>query len=527
MNVLWRMASGTSQDSSWRTPAMRTPTPVRAAFALLLMSLTAWLRAGSLDWKIRNVSVKPAPTVEGPVTIECQWRATVDEHFQWTKPFHWSGMFLVDGNGIHTFNVTYAPNNVNYMPPNDQDWQVGLNSKTDYDFGGTATNEFNGTSEHMISLGAGTHKVGCTIAVSGETGESTNRKGNNTKEITIEVKPINKVAPAQWPTRNPTVSISGRNAAPQASAGKIVLPRPTLSLTLPTTSFDQTCADPTQIATVNVGIHSDMPLAAYQGTLVVEDLKGGLSTAQVLLPAIGANATVPMTVKLATTVPPSSLVGEHSLNVLLKPNDVGGKPSFNAANSAGTGLVFPSGYCPSARFNPPPSGPGDGGTLALPGSKGRGAGLMVPTPTAHSIAGRPPNARARATTPVIPKLEMPPPGIPGFTPVPVLSSSTSPVPSSTTPADARPGTASSRSGALGPPGSRAGGTPHVFRPGERLALQDGRSLSRDGPILVLRDPRGAVLRSFPPGAEVFVGNTGDVTVHFEGLSEPLGALKVR
>jgi len=483
----------------------------------------------SLDWRIQHLSTKSDVVYEGPVTVECEWTAGIAKSGTWNKPIQWQGIVTVDGQSVRLFDRSYAPNQVSYIQPGSNEYKNEAQKKLDeaagYDFTkGTATNEFDGAIETSVSVPKGAHKIGCMVAMSGsDTHESSTQAGNNKKEIEVDVQPLKQVAPGDFPSSKPpaVASNSQRNAAPQGSVGKVVLSRPTLSLTLPTTSFDQTCADPTQIATVSVGIHSDMPLAAYQGTIVVQDPNGQLNTAESLLPAIGANATIPMTVKLATTVPPSSLVGEHALNVVLNAKDAGGKPSFHAANSVTAGLAFPSGYCPSARMNPPPKAPGEGpsGPAALPESKGRGSGLMVTTPTAHSVAGRPANEKSKATTPVIPALKLPDPGLPDVHTPSLPLSAPSGSEKRTTAGPSSPSGAADRRSAT------PSGAPRVLRPGESLGLQDGRSLVKRGASLVLLGPRGDLLRTFPPDAEVFVGASGEVSVRTGISGEPLGLAK--
>jgi len=469
---------------------MRRPTLGSIAVAPLAFLWAAPALAVSLDWKIRSIYVKPQPMVEGPLTIGCQWRATVDHWFKWTKPVQWSGMFLVDGQSVDTFNVLYDPNNHIYMPPQDQDASTPIEAVFGgyQDYAGTATNEFNGTAEHTVTLTAGSHKVGCAIAVAGETGEASDRKGNNTKVVTIEVQPINKLSPAEFPTYKPpsTGRIGDRDKAPQSAVKNVSLPRPKLTMSVNSPTYDASCKDPYNIANVKVTVHADLPLGANRGWVdVSEPTKASLS-GKAELPAIGAGWSVPITVTLATAVPPSSLIGSHSLLILLQPKSgPGGSPAFDPpANAEWVTLSFPADYCPSAK--------------------------VIPGPTRVSIPNQPAGGeRVRAATPVIPALRLPPPGQPGITP-----GGRGPLASQSNPADGR---------ALSVQASAA--KPYEFHPAEKLMLQDGRALMKQGATLVLLDRKGNLQKSYPPGAEVFVGVAGDVIIRSGQIREPLGILK--
>jgi hypothetical protein len=312
----------------------------------------------SLDWKVRNVYVTPSPTFEGPVTIGCPWRATVDHAFQWKQTIQWSGMFLVDGKDAGSFTVSYPPNNQNYMPPHKQDSSVTNIYGVNYDYGGTASNQFNGTRERTVNLAAGSHKVGCAIALVGETGESSKHKKNNTKQITIEVQPLKQLAPAEFPSYKPpsTGRISGRDKAPQVAVKNVSLPRPKLTVSVINQGIDASCKDPYNIAKINLSVHADLPLGANRGWVEAFEPQGGLS-GKVELPAIGAGSSVLITVALATAVPPSTLVGHHFVVIQLQPKKAGGQPAFDPPTGVTSAtLDFPAGYCPSAKMVPPPQG---------------------------------------------------------------------------------------------------------------------------------------------------------------------------
>lgn len=314
----------------------------------------------SLDWKMRTVDATPSPTFEGPVTIGCHWTAAVDSWFKWKDTITWSGMFLVDGKDAGSFTVSYPPNGQIYMPPHKQDSSVNIFG-ADYDYGGTATNEFNGTTKRTVNLTAGSHKVGCAIALVGQTGESSDHKNNNTKEIAIEVQPVKHVTPAEWPSYKTPITgrIADRNRAPQAAVNNVVIPRPTLTIEINSPTYNASCNDPYNIASVQVHVHSDLPLKANRGWVDVSEPNKGWLSGKAELPAIGAGSTVPITVELATSVQPSSLVGYHSLLIQLQAKSSPDGPAFNGPapqNANWVTLTFPTGYCPSARVIPPPQG---------------------------------------------------------------------------------------------------------------------------------------------------------------------------
>jgi hypothetical protein len=309
----------------------------------------------SLDWKVRYVSVTPSPTYEGPVTIVCRWRATVVDSFWWDETISWSGMFLVDGTGVSSFTASYTPNKETYVKPSKQDWAEVAGGQT---FGGTATNEFNGTREQTVNLTAGSHKVGCAIALVGETGESSNRKKNNKKQITIEVKPLKQLTPGQFPSYKPpsTSRIAERNKAPLSAVKNVSLPRPQPVVVSLESTIDANCKDPYSIAKVDVLVRTDLPLSANRGWVDISEPGKEWLSGKAELPAIGAGATVSIAVTLAAAVPPSTLAGYHNLVIRLQPKQAGGSAAFDPPADTGATLFFPPGYCPSAKVIPPPQG---------------------------------------------------------------------------------------------------------------------------------------------------------------------------
>jgi hypothetical protein len=284
--------------------------------ALLVMELSAVMLAWaagasgevSLDWKVRHLYPTSSSLYEGPITVRCEWRASIAISGRFSKPIRWFGLISLDGVP-ENFERSYAPNDVVYSTM-------------------TATNEFNGSAEATFTVSKGAHKIGCIIAVTGsDTHEAASRTANNKRELAIDVKPLHQVTPATFPTA-----------------------RPKLTLTVKGTSDNPSCQDPANLAAVSLSVHSNLPLASSKGTVRVTDATptapGILQSNDVVLPAIGGNASVAITVILGATVPPATLVGVHALVVGLHPYMEAGQPTFDPPSPVSAVVGFPAGWCP-------------------------------------------------------------------------------------------------------------------------------------------------------------------------------------
>ena len=279
-----------------------------AALALACPAGASGVEVG-LDWKIQHLYSTSSERFEGPLTVRCEWGATIAKRGRWSNPIHWFGLISLDGDPVLNFERSYSPNDVFYIPM-------------------TATNEFNGAAEATFSVSAGAHKVGCVIAIVGsDTHEAASRAGNNRKDLTIDAKPMQHVAPATFPGA-----------------------RPKLTLTVKGTSPNSSCQDPANVASVSLSIHSNLSLDSSKGTVRVVDATptspGALQSNAVVLPAIGSNSSVAVTVILGSTVPLPTLAGIHALVVSLNPYMEAGQPTFDPPGLTSAAVGFPTGWCP-------------------------------------------------------------------------------------------------------------------------------------------------------------------------------------